>query len=132
MEKRQVAVFSTYLGHVDIWLHINAILEQPPVWLGDQGEVVGGEFDIGSTRSFLGGQLVRSGPDKEVRGPVSPPPGGSPADAVTSRPAGGDRGPGDTGGDVTAQIQTRHFAGDVRGRTGNTDGRSFNKQEVKT
>ena len=104
MEKRQVAVFSTYLGHVDIWLHVNAILEQPPVWLGDQGEVVGGEFDFGSTRSLLGGQLVRSGPDKEVRGPVPPPPGGSPTDAVTRRPAGGDRGSRDTGGDVTAQI----------------------------
>ena len=120
--------YSTHLGHVDIWLHINAILQQPPVWLGDQGEVVGGQFDIDSARSFLCSQLIRPGPDQEVRGPVSPPPGGSPADAVASRPAGGDRGAWDTGADVTGQLQSRHVTGDVRWRTGHTDGRSFNKQ----
>ena len=74
IEKIQGAVLLACLGHVNIWLDINTILAQPPVWIGDQGEVVGGEFDFGSTQSFLGGQLVRFGPDTELRGPVPPPP----------------------------------------------------------
>ena len=79
-------VYFTHLRHVDVWLHVNAILKKPPVGLGNQGEVVGSEFDIDTARPLLGGQLIRPGPDKEVWGPVPPPSGGSSADAVPSGP----------------------------------------------
>ena len=70
---------------VNLWLHVDPVLQQPPVRLGHQGEVVGAEVDLCALRPLLGLEAVRSGLDVELLGPVPPAPDGPPPHAGPGR-----------------------------------------------
>merc|ERR1719317_1596795 len=64
-----------YPGVVDIRLHIHPVLEQPPVRLGNESEVIRAQVKLGTLRPLLGLQTVRPGLYIELLGSVSPSPG---------------------------------------------------------
>ena len=62
---------------LDGGLHVNSVLEEPPVRLGDNFKVVGGYVHLCPSFATLALQIGRSGPSEELISSIPPSPGGT-------------------------------------------------------
>ena len=103
----------TYFCHLDRWIEVYSILEQLPVGLLDETEVVAGDGDLLPLGPLLAGKVLGSGADEEpdvlaVPGAAggAAPDGGSAVAAAAAGPAAA----------LLADAEARHAAGAAAAR----------------
>ena len=98
----------TYFCHLDRWIEVHSILEQLPVGLLDETEVVAGDGDLLPLGPLLAGEVLGSGAHEEPEVLAVPGAAGGAA------PDGGSAVAAAAGGPVAAPLadaEARHAAG---------------------